>query len=139
MVPFSLAFNTDCDSRQSLLTTRLILIIHQILIANFAVGILRCLFRPFSFLFCLKQLLATCLDSRKQGTEVATHYDWVILPVLNTDGYVYSHEKDRFWRKNRSTVKNSRCKGADLNRNWPFYFNGMYPDLKMFTIFFYIE
>uniref|UniRef100_A0A182MNE1 Peptidase M14 domain-containing protein n=1 Tax=Anopheles culicifacies TaxID=139723 RepID=A0A182MNE1_9DIPT len=29
-------------------------------------------------------------------------YDWYILPVLNPDGYEYSHRHDRLWSKNRS-------------------------------------
>jgi murein tripeptide amidase MpaA len=43
--------------------------------------------------------------------------DWVILPVANPDGYVYSHVKDRLWRKNRSPQKGG-CYGVDLNRNF---------------------
>uniref|UniRef100_A0A182XED3 Peptidase M14 domain-containing protein n=1 Tax=Anopheles quadriannulatus TaxID=34691 RepID=A0A182XED3_ANOQN len=29
-------------------------------------------------------------------------YDWYVLPVLNPDGYEYSHRYDRLWSKNRS-------------------------------------
>uniref|UniRef100_A0A182W4M8 Peptidase M14 domain-containing protein n=1 Tax=Anopheles minimus TaxID=112268 RepID=A0A182W4M8_9DIPT len=29
-------------------------------------------------------------------------YDWYVLPVLNPDGYEYSHRHDRLWSKNRS-------------------------------------
>uniref|UniRef100_A0A182SKX1 Peptidase M14 domain-containing protein n=1 Tax=Anopheles maculatus TaxID=74869 RepID=A0A182SKX1_9DIPT len=29
-------------------------------------------------------------------------YDWFVLPVLNPDGYEYSHRHDRMWSKNRS-------------------------------------
>uniref|UniRef100_A0A182RH96 Peptidase M14 domain-containing protein n=1 Tax=Anopheles funestus TaxID=62324 RepID=A0A182RH96_ANOFN len=29
-------------------------------------------------------------------------YDWYVLPVLNPDGYEYSHRRDRLWSKNRS-------------------------------------
>jgi Zinc carboxypeptidase/Carboxypeptidase activation peptide len=43
--------------------------------------------------------------------------DWVIFPVANPDGYVYSHEKDRLWRKNRS-LQSRGCYGVDLNRNF---------------------
>uniref|UniRef100_A0A8B9RZT2 Carboxypeptidase O n=1 Tax=Accipiter nisus TaxID=211598 RepID=A0A8B9RZT2_9AVES len=44
--------------------------------------------------------------------------DLYILPVLNIDGYIYSWEKDRLWRKNRSSHMNGTCYGTDLNRNF---------------------
>ncbi|KAJ1530656.1 hypothetical protein ONE63_005528 [Megalurothrips usitatus] len=48
--------------------------------------------------------------------------DWYILPLVNPDGYEYTHTRERFWRKNRST-KNSRwCPGTDLNRNFGYHY-----------------
>jgi len=45
--------------------------------------------------------------------------DWYIAPLLNPDGYEYSHTNDRMWRKNRSPPPpGSSCYGVDLNRNW---------------------
>ncbi|KFP69947.1 Carboxypeptidase O, partial [Acanthisitta chloris] len=44
--------------------------------------------------------------------------DLYVLPVLNIDGYIYSWEKDRLWRKNRSPYMNGTCHGTDLNRNF---------------------
>ncbi|NWW33293.1 CBPO Carboxypeptidase, partial [Panurus biarmicus] len=44
--------------------------------------------------------------------------DLYVLPVLNIDGYIYSWEKDRLWRKSRSPYENGTCHGADLNRNF---------------------
>uniref|UniRef100_A0A672TKE6 Carboxypeptidase O n=1 Tax=Strigops habroptila TaxID=2489341 RepID=A0A672TKE6_STRHB len=44
--------------------------------------------------------------------------DLYILPVLNVDGYIYSWETDRLWRKNRSPHMNGTCYGTDLNRNF---------------------
>ena len=40
------------------------------------------------------------------------------VPVANPDGYEYSREVDRMWRKNRRKVQNSKCDGVDLNRNF---------------------
>merc|ERR1711970_580269 len=42
---------------------------------------------------------------------------WSVTPVLNPDGYEYSRNSDRMWRKNRDT-SNGRCIGVDLNRNY---------------------
>ncbi|MEO2166710.1 MAG: M14 family zinc carboxypeptidase [bacterium] len=50
---------------------------------------------------------------------------WVV-PVVNPDGYVYSHAAggDRIWRKNRRVHSGSSCFGVDLNRNWGTDWNG---------------
>jgi hypothetical protein len=50
--------------------------------------------------------------------------DVYIIPVVNPDGYVYTWEKDRWWRKNRQINVASDCVGTDLNRNWDFDWNG---------------
>ncbi|XP_032920959.1 carboxypeptidase O [Catharus ustulatus] len=46
------------------------------------------------------------------------HLDLYVLPVLNIDGYIYSWEKERLWRKSRSPYENGTCYGVDLNRNF---------------------
>jgi MYXO-CTERM domain-containing protein len=43
----------------------------------------------------------------------------VVVPVVNPDGYVYSWEVDRYWRKNRGDEN-----GVDLNRNWSIGWGG---------------
>ncbi|KAM3965859.1 carboxypeptidase B-like [Aphomia sociella] len=47
-----------------------------------------------------------------------TNKDWFIVPVLNPDGYEYTHTHDRMWRKNRA--KYGECIGVDLNRNFSY-------------------
>uniref|UniRef100_A0A0A9VTY9 Carboxypeptidase A6 n=1 Tax=Lygus hesperus TaxID=30085 RepID=A0A0A9VTY9_LYGHE len=47
-----------------------------------------------------------------------SHVDFYVCPVLNPDGYEYSHTTDRLWRKNRRTFKGKACHGIDLNRNF---------------------
>ncbi|XP_059475244.1 carboxypeptidase B-like [Neocloeon triangulifer] len=47
--------------------------------------------------------------------------DWYILPVANPDGYVYSWDSDRYWRKTRSVNPGSTCIGTDPNRNFDFH------------------
>ncbi|ETN61643.1 zinc-carboxypeptidase [Anopheles darlingi] len=51
--------------------------------------------------------------------ELLKNTDWVVVPVANPDGYAYSHEMNRLWRKNRSAGK-TICPGADLSHNFPF-------------------
>ncbi|KAK3927537.1 Carboxypeptidase B [Frankliniella fusca] len=64
--------------------------------------------------------------------------DWYILPLVNPDGYEYTHTRtnkkeysslinrfklqDRFWRKNRSTKASRWCPGTDVNRNFGFHY-----------------
>lgn len=45
--------------------------------------------------------------------------DWYVAPLLNPDGYEYSHTVDRLWRKNRA--RGGFCQGVDLNRNFGFH------------------
>ncbi|XP_031633198.1 mast cell carboxypeptidase A-like [Contarinia nasturtii] len=46
--------------------------------------------------------------------------NWYILAVHNPDGYEYSHEIDRLWRKNRAPIDQCDAIGIDLNRNFDF-------------------
>jgi len=43
----------------------------------------------------------------------------VMVPMSNPDGFLYSQNRDRFWRKNRKRNGGRYgCYGVDLNRNW---------------------
>jgi hypothetical protein len=44
---------------------------------------------------------ATAEKTRVEDSEV-TNVDWYIMPLLNPDGYEFSHTDDRMWRKNRA-------------------------------------
>ncbi|XP_026333705.1 carboxypeptidase B-like [Hyposmocoma kahamanoa] len=46
--------------------------------------------------------------------------DWIIVPVLNPDGYEYTHTNLRLWTKNRSIKSNLGfiCPGVNINRNF---------------------
>ncbi|EFN75265.1 carboxypeptidase B [Harpegnathos saltator] len=50
--------------------------------------------------------------------------DYYILPVANPDGYEYTFNSDRLWRKNRRTAGYSGCSGVDLNRNFGYRWGG---------------
>lgn len=55
-------------------------------------------------------------------SEDVRNLDWYIAPLVNPDGYEYSHTTDRLWRKNRS--KQGQCIGTDLNRNFGYRWGG---------------
>ncbi|KAI9357600.1 hypothetical protein DFJ73DRAFT_184393 [Zopfochytrium polystomum] len=63
-------------------------------------------------------------EVRKKAKRVLDAFDFVVLPVANVDGYVYSHEVDRLWRKNRQHNEGTTCVGVDMDRNWDTYFGG---------------
>lgn len=47
-------------------------------------------------------------------------YEFHILPLVNPDGYEFSHTNQRMWRKNKRPNSGSSCVGTDLNRNFDF-------------------
>ncbi|KAJ8721058.1 hypothetical protein PYW08_006523 [Mythimna loreyi] len=52
-------------------------------------------------------------------SDLVRDIDWIILPVANPDGYVFTHSNDRYWRKNRRlNFGGTVCAGVDLNRNF---------------------
>merc|ERR1711963_260525 len=49
--------------------------------------------------------------------------NWYFIPSANPDGYAYSWDHDRLWRKTRSEHGSILgCKGVDPNRNWGFHY-----------------
>jgi len=70
-------------------------------------------------------MTTTCLADRlvrraQTDAAVSTLLDQMqvyIVPVANPDGYAYSWDSDRYWRKNRRDGH-----GVDLNRNYPLAF-----------------
>ncbi|KAM6900173.1 carboxypeptidase A6 [Xenentodon cancila] len=51
-------------------------------------------------------------------TRLLNQLNFYIMPVFNVDGYRYSWNTDRFWRKTRSKNRKFHCRGVDANRNW---------------------
>ena len=52
------------------------------------------------------------------------HLDFLIIPVFNPDGYVYTWTHDRLWRKNRQQTYFPRCFGIDIDHSFDFQWTG---------------
>uniref|UniRef100_A0A4W3IRU2 Carboxypeptidase A1 n=1 Tax=Callorhinchus milii TaxID=7868 RepID=A0A4W3IRU2_CALMI len=57
-------------------------------------------------------------------TSLLNKMDVFMEIVVNPDGYLYTHSRNRMWRKTRSKVSGSSCVGVDANRNFDAGFGG---------------
>ncbi|XP_023335396.1 carboxypeptidase B isoform X2 [Eurytemora carolleeae] len=70
--------------------------------------------------YIIKKLIDT-FSSEQTSDPVIQSVDWYIAPLLNPDGYEYTHTDQRLWRKNRREPPEGdkkNCYGVDLNRNF---------------------
>jgi len=59
-----------------------------------------------SALYLIDQLVR--MFSSNNTTDPRVNVNWYIIPLLNPDGYEYTHQGDRMWRKNRSPPPSGR-------------------------------
>ncbi|OTF76498.1 organic cation transporter protein-like protein [Euroglyphus maynei] len=79
---------------------------------------------PAVVTYFAQQLVNGVRNSNPSVIKLMNTFDFYITPVLNVDGYEYTHEKNRLWRKTRSTNWQSffrrGCRGVDANRNYDY-------------------
>jgi len=67
------------------------------------------------------------LEKRALGdpliTDLLDHFTVYVVPCVNPDGYQYTWDTDRLWRKNRR-FNGDGTFGVDLNRNWGEHWGG---------------
>jgi murein tripeptide amidase MpaA len=66
----------------------------------------------------LANYLVSHYDTDPEITDLVDNLDWIFVPIANPDGYVFTWDADRMWRKNR------HGEGVDLNRNWDYEWGG---------------
>ena len=64
------------------------------------------------------------VENRDSLDKEVQDIDFYVVPLMNPDGYEYSHETERLWRKNRRRTYGAFCMGTDLNRNWAYEWGG---------------
>ena len=65
----------------------------------------------------IAERLVTEYGSDPEVTELMDALEFIIVPVVNPDGYQFSWDVNRLWRKNRRDNGDGTI-GVDLNRNW---------------------
>lgn len=70
----------------------------------------------------LAEQLVLNYDTDPEIRAYVDQIEWYIVPLVNPDGYRYSHTNSRLWRKNRRPF--GTLYGVDLNRNWNWNFGG---------------
>jgi murein tripeptide amidase MpaA len=63
------------------------------------------------------------LLSNSTAKDLLANIQFVVVPVVNVDGYVFTWNSNRLWRKNRRQNTGGTF-GVDLNRNWNDHFGG---------------
>ncbi|XP_017063342.1 carboxypeptidase B [Drosophila eugracilis] len=69
-------------------------------------------------------LINELVENLEDNADLLLDFDWVILPVVNPDGYEYTQlsADTRLWRKTRKP-SSADCIGTDPNRNFDFHWN----------------
>jgi murein tripeptide amidase MpaA len=77
---------------------------------------------PMTVMFIADKLVQG-YGSDPRITQLLDACDFHIVPVVNPDGYEYSRNSQRLWRKNRQ-FNSDGTRGVDNNRNWGFRWGG---------------
>jgi len=77
---------------------------------------------PMVTMFITEHLLSN-YGTDPEVTRLVDAIEFIIVPVVNADGYLYTWTNNRMWRKNRRDNGGGSF-GVDLNRNWSVGWGG---------------
>lgn len=67
----------------------------------------------------IMHLIRELTENYEEHEEMLELIRFFIVPLVNPDGYQYTHETDRLFRKNmRGFAEGVECWGVDCNRNY---------------------
>jgi len=75
---------------------------------------------PPTCVYAIDTLVKEFKSGNPKTVAIFEKYQIHIMPLLNPDGYEYSHQTYRLWRKNKKINVGSSCLGVDLNRNYGY-------------------
>ncbi|KAJ9109556.1 hypothetical protein QFC20_003302 [Naganishia adeliensis] len=76
---------------------------------------------PATVLYFAHHLLVSAfIENNTHALDLVDRYEFTLVPTINPDGYVYSQEHSRLWRKNRQDLDYGNCRGIDMNSNWGY-------------------
>ncbi|XP_040576753.1 carboxypeptidase B isoform X1 [Lepeophtheirus salmonis] len=61
------------------------------------------------------------VERHEDNSKLINDFEWLIVPMVNPDGYAHSRTRNRMWRKSRRNNGKGKCYGVDLNRNFGFH------------------
>lgn len=61
------------------------------------------------------------LNYYQENPTIFANLDFLFIPVLNPDGYEYTWNTDRLWRKNRQQTILPRCFGIDIDHSYDYH------------------
>lgn len=96
-----------------------------------------CHAREWITISCALHCIQKLVEYSNLHVDLLNRFDFYILPVVNPDGYEYTHTVNRFWRKTRRPIRLQKFGkfnfGADLNRNYDFHWQDASPNPKKYT------
>jgi len=75
-------------------------------------------------LYMTNQLVLDYVNNNGTAVQLLNNLEIYVMPIFNVDGYAYTWNGDRMWRKTRSPNQGSDCVGTDPNRNWDYQWDG---------------
>ncbi|ETN61645.1 zinc carboxypeptidase [Anopheles darlingi] len=67
-------------------------------------------------------VISELVENAAKHRDLLDGLTWIVVPLVNPDGYEYSHESVRLWRKTRRPT-GQHCFGIDGNRNFDFHWS----------------